>query len=149
MTESQKRTAAKTASQFQWLKPADSAASHDLNVSNTVVLGALYYLFGPIYRDSGPRLMLGPTADSAQQQTILVLTCQTAVKIQISVLALRKSLGRFCSFLSALKALLRAVDFDPRSLSDATANHSMKSMYVTNAPLLLWYNLDKEFEGGQ
>lgn len=40
-------------------------------------------------------------------------------------------------------------DFDPRPLSAETANHSMKSMHVTNVLPLCWYNLDKEFEEGQ
>lgn len=40
-------------------------------------------------------------------------------------------------------------DFDPRPLSEETAKHSMGSMHVTNVLPLLWFNLDKEFEGGQ
>lgn len=40
-------------------------------------------------------------------------------------------------------------DFDPKPLSEQTANHSMKYMHVTNVLPMLWFNLDKEFEGGK
>ncbi|KAI7779404.1 hypothetical protein LA080_000884 [Diaporthe eres] len=40
-------------------------------------------------------------------------------------------------------------DFDPKPLSEQTANHSMKYMHVTNVLPMLWFNLDKEFEEGK
>lgn len=40
-------------------------------------------------------------------------------------------------------------DFDPKPLAEATAKHSMKYMHLTNVLPMLWFNLDKEFEGGK
>ncbi|KAJ4389221.1 hypothetical protein N0V93_006684 [Gnomoniopsis smithogilvyi] len=40
-------------------------------------------------------------------------------------------------------------DYDPKPLAEQTANHSMKYMHMTDVLPILWYNLDKDFEGGR
>ena len=44
---------------------------------------------------------------------------------------------------------LSQYDIDMASISAKTADHSMKRTSTTDVLPLLWYNLDKEFEGGK
>lgn len=46
-------------------------------------------------------------------------------------------------------ASLGQYDFDMAPLSEQTATHSMKFMHVTDVLPMLWFNLDRAFEGGR
>lgn len=46
-------------------------------------------------------------------------------------------------------ASLGQYDFDIKPISEQTATHSMKFMHMTDVLPMLWFNLDKDFEGGR
>lgn len=46
-------------------------------------------------------------------------------------------------------ASLGQYDFDMKGLSEQTATYSMKFMHMTDVLPILWFNLDKDFEGGR
>lgn len=46
-------------------------------------------------------------------------------------------------------ASLGQYDFDIKALAEKTASHSMKFMHITDVLPVLWFNLDKDFEGGR